>query len=131
MYLNKLDVKIKDRPYDLDAPKNQKKTIHYKRLDKRILYKVYIYLSGRDVSFVRSVTYTLHKTFRNRTRIVNKTDSNPYCRLIIWVWGTFEIQAVVEDARGIQHEICHNLTFDKYFDATTFSSKEFEVLEVQ
>lgn len=74
-------------------------------------YKIRIFLRGNDLPFVRQVTYGLHRTFRNRLRVVERTISNPDCRLEIWTWGIFDVTADVVDQGGQVYRLVHSLSY--------------------
>lgn len=76
-------------------------------------YKIRIFLQGNDLPFVRQVTYGLHPTFRNQLRVVERTISNPNCRLEIWTWGIFDITADVLDQGGQTYRLVHPLSYGR------------------
>lgn len=83
-------------------------------------YKVWLYLEGPDLPYVKRVTYILHPTFPDPERVVNRTAANPNCALPIWTWGIFRILAQVEDKRGRTVHVQHDLT---YADQLTHDSE--------
>lgn len=85
------------------------------------LYKVHLFLEGRDLLFVRGATWHLHETFPEPVRTVQRTPSNPNCRLTIWTWGIFEIRVVVEDKGGRRYEFRHALTYGAEIERTPLS----------
>jgi len=77
----------------------------------RPLYHVRLFLAGRDLPYVRAVTYRLHPTFPNPVRRVERTAANQACELEIWTWGIFDITAEVEDKQGRTYTLTHTLTY--------------------
>ncbi len=101
---------IVDTLYD---PDGGEKEIHFRRLPRlpESLYKVWIYLEGASLPFVNQVTYILHPTFPDPKRTVARSISNPNCEIVIWAWGVFNLQAIVEDKQGKLLSLEHYLTF--------------------
>ena len=77
------------------------------------LYRVYIYVSGKNIPYISDVTYYLHKTFKNNVITIERTIDNPNCVLSIWTWGTFEVKAIVKDKQGNRKTYRHQLAWDK------------------
>ena len=77
----------------------------------RTYYKVYIYLEGKDLPFVKRIKYKLHDTFRNPIRTIERTPNNPNCVLVIWTWGLFKIKAEIEDTIGNKFVVEHQLIY--------------------
>ncbi|MEW5939160.1 MAG: pYEATS domain-containing protein [Chloroflexota bacterium] len=117
-------IKIVDTVFDPDGDKKQ---IFYLRPrgQATILYKVWLYLDGPSMPFINKVTYILHPTFPNPERAVEKTVSNPDCEMVIWAWGTFTVQAVVEDKQGKLTRLERYLTFDKQIEKAKKSGVQF------
>jgi transcription initiation factor IIF auxiliary subunit len=108
---SKFDIRVADTVL-IDA--RNKNGAMYRLSDAGVhRYKVRIFLEGQDLPFVRQVTYGLHKTFRNPHRVVERTISNPDCRLEIWTWGIFEVTADVQDNTGQVYRLTHQLTYGK------------------
>lgn len=122
------DVEINDQPFDPDS--NDKSVYYYKR-GEQYLYKVYIYLVGRDLPFVNKVTYYLHHTFPNPERSIFKTDGNPNCKLITWAWGKFNLRATVEDKKGNRYQINHFLQYDQYFETEKFKTEGLKLVNTR
>lgn len=78
-------------------------------------YKVGIFLDGRDLPYVYAATYRLHSTFDGQIWTVKRRPSNPSCRLTIWTWGVFTVQADVELKSGDVVRMRHRLTYDRSF----------------
>ena len=74
-------------------------------------YKVWIYLEGPDLPFIKRVTYRLHPTFKHQVRTIESSPSNPKCALQIWTWGIFTVKAEIEDVGGKTFELEHLLTY--------------------
>ena len=123
------DVEIKDQPFDPDS--NDRSVYYYKRDNGRHMYKVFIYVIGRDVPFINRITYHLHHTFPNPVRNVNRTDGNPNCKLVTWAWGKFNLRAIVEDNKGNTYEITHFLQYDKYFEPRTFKTEGLNLVKTR
>ncbi|CAM1368271.1 hypothetical protein TPENAI_60393 [Tenacibaculum litopenaei] len=111
--LKTYDVKISDslfNPEDRDQLKVRK--AHYRKgKSGRNLYKVYLYLEGNDVPFIKKATYTLHQSFNNRVRVIERRPQNPYCKLVLWTWGLFYVKIELEDINGQRLELNHFLTY--------------------
>jgi len=107
--LNKLNIKVRDTVFDPGLKENK---VHaHGTGSKKPMYKVWLYLEGRDLPHVKSVTYQLHPTFGDTLRVVERSYSNPNCSLIIWTWGIFTVHAYVEDKSGRKHEFVHSLQY--------------------
>jgi hypothetical protein len=114
MFTEELNVRVFDTALD---PAATEKVIYYRPSSSPTdppLYRVWLYLDGPDLPFVDKVTYRLHPTFTPRDRVVNRTISNPNCRLEVLTWGIFEVLAIVE-AKDRQFEIKHQLSYDRQF----------------
>lgn len=101
------DIALRDSVIDPDHPSDK---VPYKDR-KRPLYRVWLYLNGSDLPYVRAVTYELHKTFKNRFLRVERTMSNPMCKVSIWTWGIFTVKAIVETKTGDTIPLEHRLTY--------------------
>ena len=86
------------------------------------LYRVFLYLEGPGLPYVTAVTYVLHHTFREPTRKILRTVSNPRCKLELWTWGLFRVQAIVSDQEGNMLTLTHDLQYDKEFPGVTFAA---------
>lgn len=109
---NRLNVSILDTPFDPSNPES--KIIRYRGAEKYKLYKIWLYLEGIDLVFVRSVTYILHATFKEREHTIHRTYDNPSFKLPIFTWGIFEVRAIVE-AKGVRYELKSLLRYDEKF----------------
>ena len=105
-------LRIVDTLFD---PDGGEKIICYRQMrgQSAPLYKVWLSLEGPSMPFVNQVTYTLHPTFPDPERRVARTVSNPNCQMVIWAWGVFTVQAVVEDKQGRLIRLEHYLTFNQ------------------
>lgn len=120
LFKERLELKIIDTVFDPDIygidvkPENfADKTldVHINLSGKYTFYKVWLFLSGYDLSYVESTTYQLHKTFDNPFRKVERNLNNPDCRLMIWTWGIFEINATILHKSGQTYSISHHLNY--------------------
>jgi hypothetical protein len=108
-----LVVDVRDSPFD---PDNPVRVIQVRNPDAdRPLYKVYLYLDGPGLPFVESVTYRLHRTFERPSRAVRRSVANPRCKLAIWTWGLFEVQATIQDKMGRTVMRSHVLEYPRHF----------------
>ena len=118
-----LNIKIQDSafdpneygldPFKFKAPPSAKRIVHVRKSGSKPAYKIWLYLVGNDVPYVETVTYTLHATFAEPVRTVQRSLANPHCQLVIWTWGLFEVRAVVRDKRGGHYELSHHLSYGK------------------
>lgn len=120
------DVEIYDQPFD---PDSNDKIIYYFQRDERYLYKIFIYLIGQDLPFVKRVTYHLHPTFPNPESTIVRSDTNRNCKLVTWAWGKFELNAVVEDRKGNKYELSRYLQYDQYFEEDKFESEGLQLVK--
>ena len=72
------------------------------------------------------MTYVLHPTFKEPTRQVYRSAENPRCKLEIWTWGLFGVQAIVSDRDGDMITLSHYLQYNKEFSAKDIEFKEFK-----
>jgi transcription initiation factor IIF auxiliary subunit len=111
---NELDIEVRDTVLDPNLPPSAVRKIHFRKEgEDTYYYKVWLYLAGRDLPYVESVTYTLDETFPNPNRTVRRTPSNPNCQLVIWTWGLFTVKATIVDKKGFSYEVMHELSYDK------------------
>jgi hypothetical protein len=108
-----LNVAAKDSLFDPDRPGEN---IAYVRRSSgsRPLYRVFLYLDGLDLPFVKSATYRLHETFKPSTRTVTRSLSNPKCKLEIWTWGVFTVSVSLEDRQGRLSTLSHHLEYARH-----------------
>ena len=105
-----MNVIVKDSVYD-PSPSTAKSKIQVREEGGKTLYKVWLYLEGNDLAFIRNVTYRLHRTFPNPIMEVERSVSNPNCRAIIWTWGVFDVYVTITDLKGHTYERIHRLTY--------------------
>jgi hypothetical protein len=104
-----LDLRVVDSLFE---PGGADRKVHVDNEAQQLVrYRVWLYLEGRDLPYVKQVTYRLHDTFEDPNRVVPRTASNPNCALAIWTWGIFEVLAVVEDKSGNAFELRHKLSY--------------------
>ncbi|MEQ1747610.1 MAG: pYEATS domain-containing protein [Saprospiraceae bacterium] len=106
---------MRDTLFDPNDPAAslEKKALYkkYSAPEAKILYKVWLYLGGRDLPFVESVRYHLHSSFPNPKQVVERRMGNPNCAFAIWAWGMFNVKAEVFLMGGEILVINHFLTF--------------------
>jgi hypothetical protein len=113
-------LEVKDSIRDPDSPDQ---TARWRNPDsEKPLYRVFLYLDGLGLPYVNAVTYVLHPTFKEPTRQVFRTPSNPRCKLEIWTWGLFRVQAIVTDRDGNMLTLTHDLQYNKEFSDVTFAA---------
>ena len=108
MTLDVPGLRIVDTSLDPNSPK---KVIRYRRQGSRDLYRIRIYLEGRDLPYVKSAVYILHPTFNPQRRKIVRSASNPKCQLWIYTWGIFEVMAKVEMKDGRIVNLSHELNY--------------------
>ena len=118
--MREFNVWVEDLPFD---PYGGDRVVYYKSQGERWSYKVSLFLNGMDVPFVRSVTYKLPSSFDVSFRRVVRSLWNPNCKLVLWVWGKFEVRVWIETKKGHVFETSHYLDFDRYFDSEKFKAK--------
>ncbi|MCB9592787.1 MAG: hypothetical protein H6719_08645 [Sandaracinaceae bacterium] len=113
----RVELAMQDSALDPDRPDDRR--IEHRRFTPkgRMHYRVFLYLVGPDLPFVRDVVYELHPTFAQRTRRVRRTLENPSCKLEIWTWGTFEIRATVHTKDAGAVTLTHDMRYPGDFDA--------------
>jgi hypothetical protein len=109
-----LNLEVRDSVYDPALPPSAARKIAYSpRGQNKTSYKVWLYLAGNDLPFVRRVTYRLHPTFPNPVINVSRSIQNPSCQLIIWTWGVFVVNVTVETKTGARFNLQHTLSYDR------------------
>lgn len=114
------NVEVKDSIIDPDSTDRTARVRNPK--SDTPLYRVFVYLDGVGLPYVNAVTYVLHPTFKDPTRQVLRTPSNPRCKLEIWTWGLFRVQAIVTDREGNMVTLTHDLQYSKEFPDVTFTA---------
>jgi len=108
-----MNVFIRDSVFNPNLSPSAPRKVHVREDDDgRPLYKVWLYLDGNDVPFVRAVTYRLHETFAEPVRVVPRSSSNPNCQLVIWTWGVFAVRAEIQDKKGYIYKVVHVLEYE-------------------
>lgn len=117
-----LDIEVEDSIFDPDSdPGLPDRTARWRNPEsQKPLYRVFLYLDGRDLPYVSDVVYLLHPTFKDRTREVFRTPENPRCKLTLWTWGLFRVEVIVRDKQGNQFNFSHYLQYDREFANTKF-----------
>ena len=106
------DLRVVDSAIEMDEEGEQ--VVHYEpRPGRHTRYKVTIRLEGVDLPYVEAVTYRLHRTFKERTRRVDRRILNPDCALTIWTWGLFVVRVVIHLKSGHQIPVDHELHYDE------------------
>ena len=122
MQLRTYNLKLNDMLLDSEeretsnesGTRSRKKIVYYREStrSKKKLYKVKIYVDGKDLPYVKQVTYILHSTFgKNRVKTIKRKPNNLQCGLVIWTWGVFTVKAEIEDLKGNIIKLEHRLTF--------------------
>ncbi len=109
--MNSKQIIIKDSLFD--PLSNQRQIFFYNSPKKRKMYKVWIYIEGRDLSFVDKVVYKLHSSFNDPEKKIERSISNPNCTLQIWTWGLFTIEVDIYFQTGESMRMSHYTTYDK------------------
>lgn len=86
------------------------------------VYRIFLYLDGPGLPYVNAVTYVLHPTFKEPTRQVTRSPANPRCKLEVWTWGLFRVQAIVTDRQGDMITLAHDLQYSKEFQEVKFAA---------
>ena len=115
---------IDDNSNDTNRSRTRSLTriVYYKEStrSKKKLYKVKIFIEGKDLPYVKQVKYTLHSTFgKNRVKIITRKPGNLECGLVIWTWGVFTVQVEIEDIKGNIIKMDHRLTFGEQLRETS------------
>lgn len=115
------DFTVKDTAFDPSQPNPAPVVLVYQPGAKeKELYKVWILLEGDSLPFVDYVEYTLHETFPNPQRKVQRTISNPRCMLAFWTWGLFTIKVVIYLKTGDTVTMDHYTTYNQDFARAKF-----------
>ena len=112
------NLEVKDSLLD---PDSTDRTARWRNPDsKEPLYRVFLYLEGLRLPYIDYATYELHPTFKEPTRKVFRTPSNPRCKLEIWTWGLFSVRVGVTDREGEVFWLTHDLQYAKDFSKVQF-----------
>lgn len=113
-------IEVKNSPFDPDLNEKvvlvRRSKVLGESSSAQTLYRVFLFLDGPDLPFVRSATYHLHSSFPDPIRRVSRTVGNPRCKLTIWTWGLFQLSVAIEDKSGRQHSLFVELDYDRVFD---------------
>ena len=112
MSIKTYDIQIKDSPFEPNGMNyNNEAIAHYRKNNNKTLYKIFLYLEGRDLPFVKRVKYVLHKSFKNPIQIIDRNPNNPQCKLVLWTWGIFNVTIEIEYIDGGTYRTEHYLTY--------------------
>ena len=117
-YSGSTEVEVKDSIIDPDA--TDRTALWRNPSSDKPLYRVFLYLDGPGLPYVNAVTYVLHPSFKDPTRQVFRTPANPRCKLEMWTWGLFRVQAIVTDHQGNMVTLSHDLQYSKDFPSARF-----------
>jgi len=109
-----LDVAIQDTPFDPDVDPNNR-VIRYKPEGSEKIYQIFVYLTGKDLSFVKRAVYALPPFFEQRIIKVDRSISNPNCKLVVNTSKKFTINVWIEHFKGNLIQLNHRLEYDKFF----------------
>ena len=118
--MRNLNVFAKDTVVEKD---NGKEFIIAKKSTNKTLFKVTLTLGGNDLPFVKEVTYTLHQTFKNRAKKIERSISNPDCKLVFYAWGTFTVIVKLKTLKGDSFQFSHPLQFGNEVQGGKYSFK--------
>jgi hypothetical protein len=112
------DVQVIDTCFDPNQPPSAgtKPKVYFKVMGGKPLYKVWLYLTGRDLPYVESVTYKLHPELYPPERTVRRELTNPNCQYIVWTPGFFPIHTIIRDKSGRVYEANHEMMYGKELD---------------
>jgi len=106
------NLEVKDSIFD---PDSNDRTAQWRNQGNTQFYRVFLYLDGPRLPYVNAVTYILHPSFPEPTRQVNRTPENQHCKLELWTWGTFQVQAIVTDGQGEMVTLSHDLEYPREY----------------
>ncbi|HAD11290.1 MAG TPA: hypothetical protein DCF33_02510 [Saprospirales bacterium] len=110
------NIYLRDTLFEPNSASGKKATFKkYAYPDSKVLYKVWVYLDGKDLSFVQAVKYHLHPSFKVNQYQIERSLSNPQCALVIWTWGVFNVRAEVTLISGEVLVLNHYLTYPEAF----------------
>lgn len=111
-----MDIYIKDSLFDPESIiKRDRNNIEEKLIGNIYYYKVWIYITGKDIVYVDNVRYTLHSSFgdNERIRIYDRKPSNQYCKFFIETFGVFDINVEIKLKNGRLLKKSHRLSYDR------------------
>jgi len=92
--------------------------------DSKPLYKVWLYLEGDDLIFVKKAKYILHSSFKKPIHVVERSASNQNCSLVIWTWGLFNVKVEIEDINGRKFNLEHYMSYGSEIESKKINWKE-------
>jgi hypothetical protein len=122
---DRLELSIIDTVFDPDVygfeslprlPDNKTLAVRVDESGNLPLYKVWLFLTGNDLAYVESTTYQLHSSFSNSVRTVERNVGNLDCRLVIWTWGIFQINATILHKSGRTYSLSHELQYGQLLE---------------
>lgn len=105
------EVRVRTSCFDPDAKERRIAVREQPDVPDVPLYRIFLFLEGRDLPYVDSATYVLHPTFANPRRTVRRTPTNPACKLETWAWGEFPMQTEVSLKTGDTFKVRHQFAF--------------------
>jgi transcription initiation factor IIF auxiliary subunit len=105
------DVRVRTSCFDPDGKDRTIAVREQPALPDVPLYRVFLFLDGRDLPYVEAATYVLHPTFPEPRRTVRRTPTNPSCKLETWAWGEYPMQTEVTLKAGDRVTIRHPFAF--------------------
>lgn len=73
------------------------------------VFKIRVYVTGRDLYNIKSVKYVLHPTFENPE--YSSTDPYNNFEMVLWTWGRFNMPIIVTMKDGRVYEYDYYFTF--------------------
>ena len=121
-----LNIIIVDTPINPFDQNEQRNIVERRVRNGKTQFKIWLYLNGDDLPYVRRVKYVLHSSYKQPEFIISKLPSNPNCLFSFWAWGTFIVKAVVEDKSKKLYYFEHRLMFDKRLQKNDFRIRDLQ-----
>jgi len=87
-----------------------KRCVYYTRDNEgHQVFKIRVYVTGPEISRVRSAKYSLHETFEHPEHV--STDSASGFEMIIWAWGRFVMPITITTTEGNEYLFMYPFTF--------------------
>ncbi|MBN1323236.1 MAG: carboxypeptidase regulatory-like domain-containing protein [Methanotrichaceae archaeon] len=87
-----------------------KRCVYYTRDNEgHQVFKIRVYVTGPEISRVKSVKYSLHETFEHPEHV--STDPASGFEMIIWSWGRFVMPITVTTTDGNEYLFMYPFTF--------------------
>jgi len=87
-----------------------KRCVYYTRNSEgRQVFKIWVYVTGPEISRVKSVKYSMHETFEHPEHV--STDPSRGFEMILWSWGRFVMPITVTTTDGNEYLIMYPFTF--------------------